>query len=158
VDFRIVFGNYVELEPDLMESIDPVEIQKRVARRYRYRAGFLIHVAAYLGGSLFFWGIWLFTQIGILSSTSPSSRNLWPLIIMLGWGIALAFHGIGILIAPGFQESQERAIRRETEREMVRVYREDEEKPKRRAIRLADDGELVYEDEGSKQERSSQST
>ena len=139
-----------------MNNIDSAEIQRRVARRYKYRAGFLFHLAAYIGGSLFLWGIWLFMQIGIISSHNPSDRELWPLIVMLGWGIVVLFHLIGTVVAPRFKESQERAIRRETEREMRRAYYEDDEKPKRKTVRLADDGELIYEDEALKEKRSSQ--
>src|ERR1041385_3591965 len=117
-----------------MESVDPAEIRKRVAKRYRAWFGFLIHLAAYIGGNLFLWGIWLFFQLGIIRSTAASDRELWPLIIMMGWGIFLLIHGIAVVLAPKFRESQEKAVQREVERETMRLSSESE-KPKRGNVR-----------------------
>ena len=138
-----------------MHSVDPAEIRKRVVRRHKARLSFLIHLAAYIGGNLFLWGIWFFLQVGIIPSHSESDHVLWPLIVMLGWGIFLLMHGIGVVLVPRFQESQERAIQEETEREVMRLSGDAAEKRKRGNVRLAEDGELIYEDETPKRKVSS---
>ena len=138
-----------------MPSVDPVEyddIQQRVVKRYNRRLQFLVHVAAYLGGNLFFWGIWFGVQVGIIPSKNLASDHiLWPLITMFGWGIVLLFHGISILLAPQIERDRERALQREIALEKARsgLTTDAYEKPKRhQAVRLSDDGELVPVDEG----------
>jgi hypothetical protein len=126
--------------------MDAEKIRQQVIRRYRQRLGFLIHVAAYIGGNLFFWGLWAKIQVGIIPPSSRSDHTLWPLIVMLMWGIVLLMHGLALIFLPRFQESQERAIARDTEAALAR-YGLSDEKPKRGAIRLSDDGELITDDE-----------
>ena len=135
-----------------LDAIHAEEIKQRVVRRYKQRLGFLIHLAAYIGGSIFFWGIWFLIESNVIPAKSPSDHFLWPLIIMLLWGIALLFHGIALIVAPHFQESQDRAIAREIERAMARFETMNEEKPKRGTVRLSDDGELVGDEEFPKHE------
>src|SRR5215813_149184 len=117
-----------------MSNIDPAEIQRRVKKRYAHWSGVLFHLAAYIGGSLFLWGIWVFQRIGILQSRTAPDRDLWPLVVMLGWGIVVLAHGIGVLVYPWWQASQANAIRRETEREMLRLQQAGDNKPKRGAV------------------------
>jgi hypothetical protein len=94
-----------------------------------------------------------------------------PLLIAVAWGIGLGIHGLVVYNKSGAgEQARERAIQREVERERQRLYgdrygaddyekrkNEGDEKPKRGVVRLADDGELIYEDEeGQELRRSSQ--
>ncbi len=129
-----------------MDNIDAEIIRQRVVNRYKQRTAFLFHLAAYIGGNLFFWGLWFMIKVNLIPASSPSDHILWPLIIMLLWGIVLALHAVAVVVGPRLQESQERAIQRETELAIAR-YGVSDEKPKRGTVRLSDDGELIAEDE-----------
>jgi hypothetical protein len=63
------------------------EKDQRLWRKAQQRAAFRRNLYAYIIMNLFFWAIWWFTQ-----GRDYEWRGIpWPLWVMLGWGLALAF-------------------------------------------------------------------
>lgn len=125
------------------------KIRHRVEQPFTKRREFFDHLGVYVMINLMLWFIYFagtnFFQT-ILGSGFQFLDFPWPLIVMFGWGIGLAVHGVETLSAG----SQQRAIDRAVERERDRMY---DEKPKRdfyyeedepdRGVRLTEDGEFT---------------
>lgn len=120
--------------------IDERELRERVEKRLKAREEFNVHLTVYIVVNLFLWFLWFLVGMGF-----P-----WPLIVMGGWGIGLIFHGLDVYAkTSGAALRYETRVQQEMEIERQRIAEirgELLEKPKRRA-RLAEDGEIVYEDE-----------
>ncbi len=130
------------------------EIRARAEKRANKRKELLMHVAVYIIVNLSLWLIF-----GIMAAFSGSAALLLvPLLSTFGWGMGLAIHAaVNYVETTGLDAMREREIDREIEREMRRrglTEADVLEKPKRdAAVRLSDDGELVYdEDEPPAQE------
>ena len=83
----------------------------RAERRVRAKIGFYYHLAAYVIVNLTLVFIWYFTGV-------EYPWFLWP---MMGWGIGLFFHGMGVFLSTGTMK--ERMIQKELEREKERETR-----------------------------------
>jgi hypothetical protein len=126
------------------------KVRHRVEQPFTKRREFLDHLGVYVMINLMMWFIYFAGTNFFVSALGEGFQFLefpWPLIVMFGWGIGLAVHGVETLSAG----SRERAIEREVERERDRMY---DEKPKRdhyydvdeepeRGVRLNADGEFT---------------
>jgi hypothetical protein len=130
-----------------MSDLEYEEARERVLKRMKKRRGFYEHLAWYVGVNLIFWVMWML---------SGGWGFPWPLIIMLLWGIGLVSDAVETYYQsnPEIQLRREQAIEREIERERARKAADvGLEKPKRkRTAHLAEDGELVYDDEADEVE------
>src|SRR5579859_2905824 len=132
-----------------MMSDDPLDyedIRRRVEKRVKKRAEFILHLAIYVTVNLILW-------IGALI-VLPDLLFI-PLLSTLIWGVALVWHGVDTYLQTGALDAmRDREMRREIEwarrhRGMNGSDEADEyEKPKREgAVRLSTDGELIQDDE-----------
>ncbi|MFQ3535931.1 MAG: 2TM domain-containing protein [Aggregatilineales bacterium] len=104
-------------------------IRKAAEKRVKSRIEFYEHLAAYV----------MVNAMLILAFGFP----FWMIFVTFGWGAGLITHGIQVFLDD--PSRRERAIVREMER--LGYTPSEQEKPKRSRVKLADDGELVYEDE-----------
>jgi hypothetical protein len=87
-----------------MTAIDDADLRRRAERRVAAKAGFRIHALVYV-----------LVNVGLLAvNLMTSPQYLWSGWPMLGWGIGLAAHGLGVYGANSGR--REDAIRREMER------------------------------------------
>lgn len=88
--------------------------------------------------------------VGVGGIASTAVRFPWPVIVMGGWGIGLVIHALDVYSKTSAAAARyEARVQQEMELERQRIAEirgELLEKPKRRA-RLAEDGEIVYEDD-----------
>ncbi len=84
------------------------EVYEKARKRVEAKIGFYIHLAVYLGVNL------LLIIINIL--TAP--EYLWFKWPLMGWGIGLFFHGLGVFASFKGDSIKERMIEKEIE--MVR--------------------------------------
>ena len=112
------------------ETADKGELRKvrhRVEQPFTKRREFFDHLGVYVIINLMMWFIYAAGTdffVRVLGGDFQFLEFPWPLIVMFGWGIGLAVHGVEMLSAG----SRESAIEREVERERDRMY---DEKPKR---------------------------
>jgi hypothetical protein len=138
------------------DQLDYAEIRRRAEQRVTKRKEFMMHLAIYILVNIGLWVAFLFIG-GLIQQTWPL---LIPLLSTIGWGLGVAIHGVvNYFETTGMDSMRDREYHRELEREMRRRGIDDPallEKPKRdQAVRLSDDGELVYEDEEEPNRRSS---
>jgi hypothetical protein len=136
-------------------QIDERELRRRVEKRMKARQEFNVHLTVYIIVNLFLWFLWfLIPRMMIFAGVGLGALGVasfpWPLIVMGGWGIGLVIHGLDTYSKTSAAAARHEArVQREIELERQRIAEirgEALEKPKRRA-RLAEDGEIVYEDE-----------
>ncbi len=125
------------------------EIRERAVLRVKHRNEFFQHLAIYLVVNVFVWAIFL-----VIAALVHAPEALIPAFLTtFGWGIAVAINAISVIAESAsvgrIREDQvQREIRREMKARGMTDPSELYEKPKRdQAVRLSDDGELVYEDE-----------
>jgi hypothetical protein len=68
------------------------DFDKHLWKLAQARVGFKVHATIYGLVIAGLWGIWYF-------STGPGSHP-WPVWSMVGWGIGLAMHYLGVFILP----------------------------------------------------------
>ncbi len=83
----------------------------RAEKRVKARIGFYYHLTAYIIVNLMLVFIWY-------STGRESQWFWWP---MMGWGIGLLFHGMGVFLSRG--SMKEKMIQKELEREKERESR-----------------------------------
>jgi hypothetical protein len=81
------------------------ELEELAKKRVQARMGFVVHLAMYLVTNVGLFVIWRVSGAGY-------PWFMWP---MLGWGIGVLAHAIGLVIGPG-SAVERRAIHRELER------------------------------------------
>jgi hypothetical protein len=125
------------------DPIDYEAIRARVDQRIKERTRFLASLGMYVAINIMLWAMWFFSD--------GRSSTPWPLWVTIFWGIGIVRQGFRVFIGNRYMENmREREIQREIEREKVRLYgteKEKNEKNKRGAVHLSDDGELVYEED-----------
>jgi hypothetical protein len=82
---------------------DQNDKREAAVRRVMAKRGFRLHLAIYLAVNTLLVVIWAFSGEGYF----------WPIFVMLGWGIGLAFHGWSVFLRKPISEDE---IRREMER------------------------------------------
>ncbi len=91
-------------------------------RRVTKVKGFYKHFTSWLLFSVFF----------IFMNLASGEREFWAIFPIMGWGIGVAFHAIGVFGVPGLgKDWEERLVEREIERidreEEIREWRTDHE-------------------------------
>jgi hypothetical protein len=126
------------------DPIDYRKINKRVEKRMKRRKDFKDAILAFFVVSAMTWAIY-FIFNGFNFNTPA-----WPLIAMVIMAVIVVWQGIETyFLADARERERERLLQEEIGRERMRLYGDAAlEKPKReRVAHLADDGELIYEDE-----------
>jgi hypothetical protein len=77
------------------------EQRQQAIRRIRAKRGFRVHLAVYVAVNALLVLIWALT----------SAAYFWPVWPMLGWGIGVVSHGVGVHVGPS--EISEADIERE---------------------------------------------
>jgi len=80
---------------------------ERAKTRVEEKLGFVMHLACYVVVNIFL--------VALNLATSPG--YFWAKWAMLGWGIGLALHGVGVFIVGGNSRLKERLIEREIRRD-----------------------------------------
>jgi len=134
-----------------MMSDDPLDyedIRRRVEKRVKKRAEFILHLAIYVTVNLILW-------IGALI-VLPDLLFI-PLLSTLIWGVALVWHGVDTYLQTGALDAmRDREMRREIEwarrhQGLGDTEENEYEKPKHeRAVRLSSDGELIPDEDEDK--------
>ena len=70
-------------------------LRDRAYRIAEEKAGFYVHLAAYLVVNAGLWALWFFT--------SPDSFP-WPVFVTGFWGFGLVMHGVGAFVGGGYTE------------------------------------------------------
>jgi serine/threonine protein kinase len=123
------------------------QVRRMVYTRYKQRSGFFSHAAIFACINLMLWGIFFF-------SSDDGGGFPWPMFVTLGWGIGLVTNGLSAFSTSTKKlESQEEQVRREVERERLRMQNSGIEKRKHDTgsvsgesappLRLTQDGELT---------------
>jgi hypothetical protein len=86
------------------------EAYQRAKKRVEIKIGFYIHLSVYIGVNI------LLLIINLI--TSP--QVLWFKFPLIGWGIGVFFHGLGVFVFSGGSAIKERMIEKEIEREAQR--------------------------------------
>jgi hypothetical protein len=135
-------------------SNDPLDydaIRRRVDERMNKRKEFIAHLSAYVLTNIAIW-------ITYFLISPPGLWVLIPILVTFGWGIGIVIHGsLTFFEAGGMDSMHARMMRQEVNRERLArglppIDEDASEKPKRdRIMRLSDDGELVEDEEKSRQ-------
>jgi hypothetical protein len=88
------------------------ELYHKAQKRVEARMGFYIHLLVYLGVNTLLLAV-------NLTTSRDSLWFYWPL---LGWGIGLLFHGLGVFVFSGPSSWKERMIRKEMDKERRRQF------------------------------------
>jgi hypothetical protein len=123
-----------------MTDQDYEKARKRVEKRLKKRQDFYVHIVLYVAVNVFLWLIWLL---------GGATGFPWPIFVMGGWGIALVVDAVETYFESSakLQERREQAIQRELERERALKIGDVALEKRKRTAHLAEDGELVYDDE-----------
>lgn len=79
------------------------EAYKKAKKRVEAILGFFIHLAVYLIVNLFL----------ILNNLFHAGEVNWSIYPLVGWGIGLAFHGLGVFVFSGLNGIKEKMIEKE---------------------------------------------
>lgn len=86
------------------------EAYQRAKRRVEAKVGFFIHLSIYLAVSVL---------LVVLNLTS-SPQYLWFKWPILGWGIGVLFHGLGVFVFAGRKVVTEQMIEKEMRRQAAK--------------------------------------
>ena len=86
------------------------EAYQKAKKRVEAKIGFYIHLAVYVGVNI------LLIIINLL--TSP--QELWFKWPLIGWGIGVFFHALGVFVFTGRSSIKERMIEKEMEKEALK--------------------------------------
>jgi len=132
----------------MSDHLDYDEIRRRVNKRVNKRKELYIHTGVYVVVNIAVLLVWLVLRGGAfgLTAQDPEFAQIIsapiPLLLAGAWMIGLAIHAMTVFFETGMLERmQDREMTREIEREKQRLHLS--EKPKREALTLSDDGELV---------------
>jgi hypothetical protein len=86
------------------------EAYQKAKARVEAKLGFYIHLAVYVGVNI------LLVIVNLLSSP----QYLWFKWPLIGWGIGLCFHALGVFVFSGGASIKERMIEKEMKREALK--------------------------------------
>jgi hypothetical protein len=89
-------------------SMEEQEAYQRAKKRVELKIGFYIHLAVYLGVNT------LLIIINIMTST----QYLWFKWPLIGWGIGILFHALGVFVFSRGLSIKERMIEKEMKKEI----------------------------------------
>jgi hypothetical protein len=90
--------------------VENQEAYQKAKKRVEARIGFYIHLAVYVAVNM------LLIIINLLTS----SQYLWFIWPLMGWGIAVFFHGLGVFVFSGGSAVKERMIEKEIKKDATR--------------------------------------
>jgi len=74
------------------------ELRRKAEKRAEEKVSFYIHIAIYIMVNLMLIIIWYVTARGDLSIFP------WFIFPLIGWGVGLVAHGVGVFMAGGYQD------------------------------------------------------
>ena len=86
------------------------EAYERAKSRVEAKIGFYIHLAVYI----------VVNSLLIIINISTSSQYLWFKWPLIGWGIGVIFHALGVFVLSGGSIIKERLIEREMKKQASR--------------------------------------
>lgn len=86
------------------------EAYQRAKNRVKAKYGFYIHLSIYIAVSILL----------IIINLSTSSEYLWFKWPLMGWGIGVLFHALGVFFFPGKSVITEQMIEKEMKKEVLR--------------------------------------
>ena len=86
------------------------ESYQKAKKRVEAKIGFFIHLAVYVGVNI------LLIIINLLTST----QELWFKWPLIGWGIGLFFHALGVFVFSGGSAIKEQMIEKEMKKETLK--------------------------------------
>ncbi len=86
------------------------EAYQKAKKRVEAKIGFFIHLAVYVGVN----------TLLIITNLTTSSEHLWFKWPLIGWGIGLFFHALGVFVSLEGASVKERMIEREMKKETLR--------------------------------------
>ena len=86
------------------------EAYQKAKKRVEAKIGFYIHLAVYVGVNILL----------IIINLVTSSEYLWFKWPLIGWGIGLFFHALGVFAFTGRSSIKERMIEKEMEKETLK--------------------------------------
>jgi hypothetical protein len=90
-----------------MENQDAYQ---RAKKRVEAKIGFYVHLAVYV----------IVNILLMIINLTTSRQYLWFQWPLIGWGIGLLFHGLGVFIFSGRSPLKEKMIQKEIEKEIPR--------------------------------------
>jgi hypothetical protein len=95
-------------DPDRRQYADAYRMAEK---RVKEKVGFYWHLASYLVVNGFLVAIYLLTSMANGDFYYP-----WPIWPMLGWGIGLLLHFLGVFVFPDTPEARQRMVQKELDR------------------------------------------
>jgi len=86
-------------------DVESDDIEARARRRVRRKMAFYTHALVYV-----------LVNLGLFAISAASGTGRWPMFALLGWGFALAIHGIVTFTGLHGQGVRERMLAKEIER------------------------------------------
>jgi hypothetical protein len=86
------------------------EAYQRAKKRVEAKIGFYVHLTVYVCVNILL----------IIINLTTSRQYLWFQWPLIGWGIGLFFHGLGVFVFSGRSSVKERMIQKEMEKEKQR--------------------------------------
>ena len=86
------------------------EAYQKAKKRVEARIGFYIHLAVYV----------VVNMLLIIINLLTSSQYLWFIWPLMGWGIGVFFHGLGVFVFSGGSAVKERMIEKEIKKDATR--------------------------------------
>lgn len=83
------------------------EAYQRAKRRVEAKIGFYIHLAVYV----------VINCLLIVINFTTGAQYLWFKWPLIGWGIGLLFHGLGVFVFVGGSDFKERLIEKEMQKQ-----------------------------------------
>ena len=83
------------------------EAYQKAKKRVEAKIGFYIHLAVYVGVNILL----------ILINFLTSSQYLWFKWPLIGWGVGVFFHALGVFVFPGGSAIKERMVQKEMKKE-----------------------------------------
>ena len=82
------------------------ENYEKAKKKVNTKIGFYIHLAVYIAVN----------AILIVINLSTSSEYMWFIWPLLGWGIGVIFHGLGVFVFSGNSQFKEKMVQKELEK------------------------------------------
>ena len=89
----------------MSSDVESDDIEARARRRVRRKMAFYTHALVYV-----------LVNLGLFAISAASGTGRWPMFALLGWGFALAIHGIVTFTGLHGQGVRERMLAKEIER------------------------------------------
>lgn len=88
---------------------------EQITRMARARASFKVHLFVYVAVNLLLMVVWMMTQPESMPMNEAADiGDYWPMWTHIGWGIGLAFHGLGAYgLGSGMVQREEEKLRRQ---------------------------------------------